>query len=168
MARLFALDQNFPQPLVRAVAPFMPEVELVPIREINARLADMEDWEVLLALHHHERTWDGLVTTDSSMLNQPRELAVVRQTNITLVIAHDAGHDPIKATGLLLAHLDYICARTTPDEPQIWHLTARNRPGRDPWAYLEDVAEHQNRDVEEVWSEGRLAPSELRRDPLAD
>ena len=82
MPRLFALDQNFPQPLAEAVGPFMPEVELVSIREIDQRLSDMEDWELLLALYHHERPWDGLVTTDSSMLNQPRELAVVRQTNL--------------------------------------------------------------------------------------
>ena len=168
MARLFALDQNFPQPLVRAVTPFMPEVELVPIREINPRLADMEDWQVLLALHHHERHWDGLVTTDSSMLNQPRELAVVRQTNLTLVVAHDSGHDPIKATGLLLAHLDYICARPKRDEPQIWQLTANNRPGRDPWEWLEKAARHQHRDIELLWNEGQLSAAELRRDPLAD
>jgi len=167
LAGLFALDQNFPQPLVLAVAPFMPEVELVPIRNIDTRLADMEDWEVLLSLHHHRRQWDGLVTTDSSMLNQARELAVVRQTNATLVIAHDAGNDPIKATGLLLAHLDYIAAHTTLTEPQIWRLTANNRPGRDSWALLERVAQHQHRDVDELWNDVRLTGAELRVDPLA-
>lgn len=167
MAGLFALDQNFPQPLVLAVAPFMPEVELVPIRNIDTRLADMDDWEVLLSLHHHPRQWDGLVTTDSSMLNQARELAVVRQTNATLVIAHDAGNDPIKATGLLLAHLDYIAAHTALTEPQIWRLTANNRPGRDPWELLERVAQHQHRDVDELWNDARLTNAELRVDPLA-
>lgn len=167
MPALFALDQNFPQPLVQAVAAFIPEVELVPIRNIDVRLSDMEDWEILLALHHHARAWDGLVTTDSSMLNQARELAVVRQTNATLVIAHDAGNDPIKATGLLLAHLDYIAAHTVSTEPQIWRLTANNRPGRDPWEHLERVAHHQHREINELWSEVRLTSAELRLDPLA-
>lgn len=168
MPRLFALDQNFPQPLVQAVEPFIPEVELVPIRSIDVRLADMEDWQILLALHHHARPWDGLVTTDSSMLNQARELAVLRQTTLTLVVAHDAGHDPIKATGLLLAHLDYIAAGTTSDEPQVWRLTANNRPGRDPWEHLEGVARHRHQDVEQLWQEARLTTRELRIDPLAD
>lgn len=165
---LFALDQNFPQPLVQAVAPFLPEVELVPIRSIDVRLSDMDDWEILLALHHHERPWDGLVTTDSSMLNQARELAVLRQTSLTLVIAHDAGHDPIKATGLLLAHLDYVATQTRPAEPQIWRLTANNRPGRDPWEFLQRAAQHQHRDVDELWREGRLTRAVLGRNPLAD
>lgn len=169
MARLFALDQNFPQPLIDAGAPYFVDLELVPIRAIDPRLAAMEnDWEVLLALHHHEQPWDGLITTDSGMLNQERELAVVRQTNLTLVVAHDAGNDPIKATGLLFAHLDYIGAQTAPERPQIWHLQARNRPGRDPWEFLERVAEHQNRDVEDVWNDGRLTNGELQADPLAD
>lgn len=167
MPGLFALDQNFPQPLVNAMAPFMPEVELVPIRVIDPRLADMEDWEVLLALHHHARPWDGLVTTDSSMLNQARELAVLRQATLTLVVAHDAGHDPIKATGLLLAHIDYIARRTTPEEPQIWKLTAANRPGHDPWEFLERAAQHQHRDADELWQEARLTDEELAEDPLA-
>lgn len=112
MPPLFALDQNFPQPLVQSVQPYLADVELVPIRAIDVRLTDAEDWEILLALQHHARAWDGLVTTDSSMLNQARELAVVRQTNLSLVVAHDSGHDPIKATGLLLAHIDYIARET--------------------------------------------------------
>lgn len=164
---LFALDQNFPQPLVQAVAPFLPEVELVPIRNIDVRLADMEDWEILLALHHHERAWDGLVTTDSSMLNQARELSVLRQTNGSLVIAHDAGHDPIKATGLLLAHLAYIAGQVRSTEPQIWRLTANNRPGLNPWEFLERVAQRQHRSVDDLWRESRLPRAELRANPLA-
>jgi hypothetical protein len=168
VGRLFALDQNFPEPLVDAVSPFMPEVELVPIRKIDPRLADMEDWQVLLALHRSAQPWDGLVTTDSSMLKQPRELAVLRQSNLTLVVTHASGHDPIKATGLLLTHMDSICHLTTDAEPQIWELVTRKRYPSDPWTHLERVAEHQNRDVEEMWNEVRLSAQELARDPLAD
>ena len=53
--RLFALDQNFPQPIVSALSEFMAEAEFVALADIDARLADLDDWEVLLALHHHER-----------------------------------------------------------------------------------------------------------------
>jgi hypothetical protein len=166
--KLFALDQNFPQPLVDAAAPFFRGVRLLPIWTVNRRMADLEDWEVLLALHHHELPFDGLITTDSSMLNQPRELAVVRQTNLTLVVTRGAGHDPVRATGLLLAHLDYVASETTPTRPQIWDLRVRNRPARDPWDAIELLATHQNRSARAVWTEGRLTNVELARNPLAD
>ena len=49
----------------------------MPVRKINSDLAELDDWELLLPLHHDEGNWDGLITTDSGMLSQPRELAVV-------------------------------------------------------------------------------------------
>ena len=57
MSRLFALDQNFPQPIVDALAEYIIEAELVPIGDVDERLATLDDWEVMLALHHHERPW---------------------------------------------------------------------------------------------------------------
>lgn len=167
MPRLFALDQNFPEPLLDAAAPFLPEVELVPIRVIDPRLSDMDDWEILLTLHLHVRPWDGLITTDSSMLGQPRELATLRQTNLTLVVARATGHDPIRATGLVLTHRDYICDQTTDAQPQVWDLSARSRPATDPWDLLEKAARHQHRTTDTVWREARLTAEELRTNPLA-
>ena len=167
MPRLFALDQNFPEPIVQALDRYITEAELVPLRQIDPRLT-ADDWEVILALHHHERSWDGLISTDEGMLRLHRELSVVRQTNLTLVVAHDSGHDPIKATGLLLTHLPWICRATSSGEGQIWRLVARNRPGEDPWDYLEKIARHQHRTADELWQEGRLSAGQLRQDPLAE
>jgi hypothetical protein len=45
-------------------------------------------------------------------------------------------------------------------------LQAANRPHTDPWDELRSVAEHQNRQVNELWDEARLSPEELGRDPL--
>jgi len=108
MPRLFALDHNFPQPIVD----FQVEAELVRIDRIDHRMPDLDDWKLLLALHHHPQPWDGLITTDSSILRQPRELAVLIQTRLTLVVALASGHDPVKASGLLFAYLAGICKRT--------------------------------------------------------
>jgi hypothetical protein len=48
--RLFAPDQNFPQPMVEALSAYMPEATLVSLWEIDPRLAaEMEDWEVMVA-----------------------------------------------------------------------------------------------------------------------
>lgn len=91
--------------------------DLVSVSDIDPRMADLDDWQIMLALHHHER-WDGLITTDSSILNQPPELAVLIQTKLTLVVAMAAGDDPIKATGLLFAYLGGICGRTDPETPR--------------------------------------------------
>jgi hypothetical protein len=165
--RLFALDHNFPQPIVAVLSEYMVEAELVAVDAIDPRMTELDDWEVLLALHHHARPWDGLITTDNSMIQLPRELSVLMQSKLTLVVADAAGHDPLKATGLVLAHLPGICRRTRPDVAQAWVLRAPQRPHDDPWSLLERVAAHQGRDPDALYAEARLSPAELRIDPLA-
>jgi hypothetical protein len=60
--RLFALDHNFPEPVLLGLAKAIPMTDLVPIRTIRGDLSEMDDWELLLTLHRDERGWDGLVT----------------------------------------------------------------------------------------------------------
>ena len=50
MPRLFALDHNFPQPIVDALAEFQVDAELVRVDAIDPRMADLDDWELLLAV----------------------------------------------------------------------------------------------------------------------
>ena len=166
MPRLFALDQNFPAPIANVLADYQTDAELARIGDIDSRLADLDDWEVLLALYHHERPWDGLITTDASMLNQPRELGVLIQTKLTLVVVRAAGHNPVKASGLLFAYLPRVCKMTRPDRPQIWALAAGNVMPSDPSAALVRVAEHQNVDPDALLAEHRLTDEEFERDPL--
>jgi hypothetical protein len=168
MPRLFALDHNFPQPIVNALAEFQVDAELVRVDVIDPRMADLDDWELLLALHLDEQPWDGLITTDNSMLNQPRELAVLMQTKLTLVVADASGHDPLKASGLLFAYLAGICKRTDPDVSQLWKLNAVDRPAENPWETFKRVAEHQHRDVVELRDEVWLDDAGLARNPLDD
>jgi hypothetical protein len=167
MPRLFALDHNFPQPIVAVLAEYQADAELVRVDRIDARMPDLDDWELLLALHHHSEPWDGLITTDSSMLNQGPELAALIQTKLTLVVATESGHNPVKASGLLFAYLAGICQRTRSDEPQVWTLAAANRPARAPWDFVKRFAEHNNRATDDVWAEFKLSPETLARDPLA-
>ena len=53
--RLFALDHNFPEPVLAALATAIPMAELVPVRKIRDGMADLADWELLLALHRDQR-----------------------------------------------------------------------------------------------------------------
>jgi hypothetical protein len=43
MPRLFALDHNFPEPIVDALAEFQVEAELVRVDRINAHMPDLDD-----------------------------------------------------------------------------------------------------------------------------
>jgi hypothetical protein len=95
MRRLFALDHNFPQPLLAAMSDALPQVELVPVRGIDPSFADLDDWELLRELYRHERGWDGMITNDDTMLSLPREMTVLDQTGLTLVVAKGEGHNPI-------------------------------------------------------------------------
>jgi hypothetical protein len=59
----FALDQNFPLPIVNVLAKYIVEAELVPLASIDPGLThDVDDWQVLLALYKHAELWDGLIT----------------------------------------------------------------------------------------------------------
>ena len=72
--RLFALDQNFPEPIVLAIMKAVPVAELVPLRMIDPKLAEVDDWELLLALHQDQRPWDGLITNDDAMLSLAKDV----------------------------------------------------------------------------------------------
>ena len=167
MPRLFALDQNFPQPVVDSLRDWLEaDAELVPIADVDQAMATLDDWEVLLALHTDARAWDGLITTDASMLSLPRELSVLCQTKLTLVVAVAAGHDPIKATGLVFAHISNICQRTRRDRPQVWRLATAGRDADDPWDYLERAAGRRGETANQAFRRERLSERGLRRSPL--
>lgn len=67
----FALDEGFPDTILETLMIGVPEAELLPLRKINKRLLQMDDWELILSLYHLGNI-DGLVTTDSNILNFPR------------------------------------------------------------------------------------------------
>ncbi len=153
---------------MEVLAEFQADAKLVRVDQIDFRMPDLDDWELLLSLYHHADPWDGLITTDSSMLNQGPELAALIQTKLTLIVAVASGHDPVKASGLLFAYLGGICKRTRPDLPQVWTLNAASNPHREPWDFLKRFAEHNDRAVDDVWAEYKLTAKQLDSDPLAN
>jgi hypothetical protein len=163
----FALDEDVPDTILNALGLGIPEAELVPIRHIDPRLRQMDDWQLLLSLHHLG-AWDGLISTDSRMLNLPRELSVIHQTNLTVVIIEKAGHDPIRAAGLLLVHLPAICDKSVRSVGQIWRLSAQNKNHDDPWIELKRVAEHRQMSVNALFHEHKLSKNELGWNPLRE
>ncbi len=114
--------------------------ELVPVREIDRTWAELDDWELLSALAAHERGWDGLITNDEAMLSLPKEMTVLDQTGLTLVVAKGEGHNPVRAVGTLLCHLSHVCHQTTPGTAQIWRLSVAQRKPESAYEYLERIA----------------------------
>jgi hypothetical protein len=160
--RLFALDHNFPQPILSAMTVALPQVELVAVRDIDPTFADLDDWELLRELHRHERPWDGMITNDDAMLSLPKEMTVLDQTGLTLVVAKGEGHNPIRAIGTLLCHLSHICHHTTPGAAQIWKLRVAQKNADPVRGYLEAIAEKTRTTVSKLIADHRLPASELR------
>lgn len=61
------------------------------------------------------------------MLWLPETVAVIEQTGLSLVVCAGAGHDPIMASGLLLAHLPHVAKRHRRGRPQVWVFKAVDR-----------------------------------------
>lgn len=160
MARLFALDQNFPEPIIGALRTYQADSELEPLREIDPRMPTLDDRELLLALHRDPAAWDGLITTDSQMALQAPELVALIETKLSLVVVHGAGHNPVRATGLLFTHLAAICRLTSPNKPQLWILRANSPPPRDPWDELKLVANRQGQTADALLAAHRIAASD--------
>jgi hypothetical protein len=161
--RLFALDHNFPQPILAAFADALPHAELVPVRDIDASFAELDDWELMRELHRHARRWDGLITNDDAMLSLAKEVTVLSQTGLSLVVAKGQGHNPIRAVGVLLCHLAHICHHTVPGTAQIWNLKVAQKNHDDVGDYLDKIAAKAKTSVAQVVADNRLAARELRR-----
>jgi hypothetical protein len=161
--RLFALDHNFPQPMLAAMVDALPQVELVPVRDIDPTFSDLADWELLRELHRDERPWDGMVTNDDAMLSLAKEMTVLSQTGLTLVVARGEGHNPIRAVGTLLCHLAHICHHTKPNAAQIWNLKVSQKSADPAQTYLDKIALRAKTTAARLFSENKLSPGDLQR-----
>jgi hypothetical protein len=136
-------------------------VELVPIRTIGRELSELKDWELLLALHRDQRNWDGIVTNDAGMLSLPREMTVLSQTGLTLVVVKGEGDSPVRAIGALLCHLPFICRHTVRDRAQIWRLGVTQKNYEDVSDYLSRIAEKHGTTVQVLFEQHKLSKAEL-------
>lgn len=160
---MFALDQNFPEPIVDALAPYIEGAELVPVRRIRPELAKVADWELLRGLFVDRREWDGLITNDDRMLALAKEMTVLAQTGLTLIVVKGQGHNPIRSTGLLLCHLEHICHQMTPGAAKVWVLNVQQKKPETAVERLTMIAEKQATPVAELVKRNELPPDELHR-----
>ncbi len=115
----FVLDQNLP--FQATGLPWPRDIELSALMAIDPDLThEHEDWEVLRALHRRGDV-DGFITNDAGILLLPREMVMLSQTQLTLIVTDGLGHDPLGATGLLMLHLPQIARQNHPT-PRIYRL----------------------------------------------
>ena len=65
-----ALDQNFPTPILAALAEFIVDIDLIPLRKIDQRLSTLDDRTLVIALQ--QLGFEGLVTNNYKMLKNRR------------------------------------------------------------------------------------------------
>jgi hypothetical protein len=155
-----ALDQNFPTPLIRAVATYLPDdVEVSSLHQIDRRLSDLDDRSLLIALR--QVGWDGLITNNYKMLAVPQEIAAIIKTRTTVVAVEGLGHDPLRAVGALMLELPGLASRLVPNRSNVFRLAYRRRTPEDAWDYLRVVAERAGRTPEDLWNDVGVSNEEL-------
>jgi hypothetical protein len=154
-----ALDQNFPEPILQLVAPFMPEVQLVPLRAIDARLPDMDDRPLVLALA--QLGWAGLVTNNYRMLQTPSEVAAIMRAKIGIFAVEGTGDDPVRATGAVLLDLPGVLKDFQPGRGGVFWMRPR-RPRRvEARQVFDDAAARQGLEPTELYQQVRVTDDEM-------
>lgn len=126
----------------------LPYAALVPLSSIEGGwLATLDDdWAVLVRLH--QLGFDGLITADDGMIELPKELAVLMQTRMLLVVLAHTNRDVLETTGLLLLHIRRILGQRNPSHAQLFllHPPPVPRPEEDITDRFRQRARHQHRD----------------------
>lgn len=126
--RPVALDHNFPEPIVQAVAPWLPDLAFHWIKDLPGDLNLLEDHELIYELHR--RRFPIMVTNNHRMIDDERVLVAIEQTRVTVVAIERAGDDPVLATGVLLRDLPGILASDHPKGLYFRVRPAAPRPRR--------------------------------------
>lgn len=150
----FVLDQNFPL-YVTGFQWTRPDLRISRLSEIDPELTrDHDDWEVLVALHERGDI-DGFISNDAKMLNLPTEMVVLHSTSLTMVITDGVGDQPIRATGLIMVHLETIVSQMS-KKPRIWILRPAALSAKRPWDYLNRIAQKRSVAVDPMVEEERV------------
>ena len=162
----FVLDHNFPWQVTKL--PWPEHLRLTRLAAYDASLIQhYDDWQILDALNRRGDV-DGFITNDANILQLPREMVVLSATRLTLVVADGVGHDPIRATGLVMLYLGQIVHRLShrPQRPQIFRLRSGDfgRYQSSPAKQIDRLAEHRNITTQELSAGER---EQLARVPTA-
>ncbi len=145
-----ALDQNFPTPIIQALARWMPtNLVLRHVHQIHPSLSYLNDRDLITAVGL--LGFDGLATNNYRMLNEPAEIASVVSAKIMLVAVIAAGHNPIRASGSLLVELPGLPSRARRGVGTVVRLHFEPRPIDSAWHHLRSAVVKAGGDIDDAW-----------------
>ena len=153
------LDHNFPEPILECLDEFIPEISLLPLRRIHPALPLLDDRQLLIALR--QLGYSELITSNYKMLQNPRELAAVLKTKVTVFAIEGVGHDPIRATGALLLDLPSAIAAVNAGTGGVFWLRPRRPQPQDPWELFSRAAANRKEDPSDLYDQVRVTDAEL-------
>jgi len=136
----------------------MPEVNLIPLRQIDRRMRRLDDRPLMLALR--QEGFDWLVTANYRMLRNPLELAGILKARLKVFAIEGVGDDPIRATGALLLDLPGAIRKGVPGRAQVFWSRPRAPESRDPWDLFADAAERRHQDPQDLYEEMKVTDEE--------
>ena len=153
------LDQNFPEPILKTIKPWLAGVDLIPLRSIDQRLTDLGDRQLVIALH--QLGYKGLVTNNHKMLRNPMELAAVIKTKLTVFAIEGVGHDPIRAAGALLLDLPSAVKALESGRTGVFWLRPRSPQPQDSWTLFKRAAMQRHEDATKLYAQVEVSDTEL-------
>lgn len=152
------LDVNFPEPILAALDEYLVDIELIPLRRIDPRLARLDDRPLMIALR--QEGFDWLVTNNYKMLRNPSELAAILKTHVNVFAIEGVGDDPVRATGALLLDLPGAVRRAT-GEGQVFWSRPRNPQPHEPWELLRDAAKRRHQHAQGLYDQVKVSDDEM-------
>lgn len=142
----FVLDHNFPYQVVHGLA-WPPYLRLSALKDVAPHLVDQQDdWRILLALAERGDV-DGYIANDTDLLDGVEELVALTRTQLTVVVTAGVGHNPLRASGLLMTYLAEIAKQVQRERrrPVIYRIAAAPLGGfrRTPGQYIDRIAERR-------------------------
>jgi hypothetical protein len=157
---LFLLDENFPASYIRGL-PF-PGLRVRPLGDVHPDLTqNHQDWQVMQQIRARGQA-EGWITLDRRMLNLEKEMVILHQTKLSMVVFEGAGNDPFIALGLLLIHINPVAASFVPHKPQLWVLrTPGTKAPISPWERLDELARRKGVATRDLYDQNKLSRAEL-------
>lgn len=153
----FILDHNFPYQVVNGLD-WPPYIRVSALKDIAPHLVEEpDDWRILLALAVMDGI-DGYISNDTAMLDGIEEMVALTRTRLALVVTAGVGHNPLRASGLLMTYLSEIARQVQARSPRtavIFRVSAgrlgdfRKTPGQ----YIDMLAQRKRTSPQELVSE---------------
>ncbi len=120
----------------------LPDIEFIALRGVFPDLtSNHDDWQVIQQLRARGGC-DAFVTTDSQMLSLAKEMVVLEQSRLSLVVVQDTNNDPLAAGALLVACAGRLARAFDRKRPQVFRIRLPRVLPEKPEVAIGTIASH--------------------------